>query len=213
VETLSNDAWSNYGWKYPSIYQPTGQGQQTSQLGTQLQNYYNPTGMSPINLGGGTSQVSTGLGMYGQTGGTYTPQAFSQLYAPSYLQGQSTAGQLQIGEQNLANQLALASSKRTAVNDLVSKYSLDQPETYQVPAEKTALENELINRDWETAQRGIENDYARSGASLSSERDRALEEGRGSMLSALRSSKTLNDIQGQQAWQNMLAKILAIYGS
>ena len=75
---------------------------------------------------------------------------------------------------------------------------------------QAGVESEQIGKQWETMQRNIEGEYGRGGASLSSARDRAMEEGRSGMASALRASRTTAAVESNRARQAVLAQLLSL---
>lgn len=174
-----------------------------------------PSGQAPIGAygtAGGTSPMGTMLTRYGQgfqttplagtDFGGQDPRFFSQYAAPQALwQGQFEA------------MLNAAEQRRTAARQFVSERRLDQPETYtKGPLSAAATEAELLKREGESMARDIESDFARGGASLSSERNRAMEAARGATSMAVRRTRTLAEQEGMKGYQNMMARLLSIIG-
>lgn len=199
-----------------------------------------PTGgfnqWNPYTYGGGQG-ISTGLGSssffipsgYGQGGqgaygGATTPvgggggvTGVNPLTGAPTSYGTGTAGQFTGQDPRYMTAYsapeALAESRRTAAQGMVSQYGLDKPQTFIQPLLKeAATQNIQTMKDWENMARDIESRYAGSGASLSSERNRSLEEGRGATMMAMRGARTKAETAGMGQWANVMAQLLGVMG-
>ena len=201
-----NDPTGGFNQWNPNTY---GGGQQPG-TGLGSTGFFIPSGFGAGGqqaYGGSTVPMGGGGGVTGVNPQTGAPTGY----------GTGTAGQFQGQDprymQAYSAPEALRQAGRTAAQGMMSQYALDKPETFIRPLLKqAAVENVQTMKDWENMARDIESRYAGGGASLSSERNRALEEGRGATAMAVRGARTKAETTGMQQWANVMAQLLNIMG-
>ena len=156
------------------------------------QGFFVPSGNQtqvPQNVQMPTGQMSsTGFqgpaGAYGQPQNTQVPSNmsqdyFSKLYAPSYLSGQQYTQQ----QSSVANALQ-------KLPEVMKSFGLptDATGTSKFADQVASMASYPLMQQEQSAEREVEEDAARRGASLSSDRDTRLGEIRGASASAMRQS-------------------------
>jgi hypothetical protein len=164
-----------------------------------------------VPMGGYGTQMSGAIQSFGSSPTTYGTAGQFAGQDPRYF-AQYAAPQTMWREQFQA-MLNAAEARRQAAQAFMKEKKLDIPETYTEPSlAAAATEAELTKKEGEAMARNIESDFARGGASLSSERNRAMEEARGATSLALRRTRTLAEQEGQKNYQSMMARLLSLIG-
>jgi antitoxin component of RelBE/YafQ-DinJ toxin-antitoxin module len=192
-----------------SAYNPQGQGFNPQALGNQ--GFFIPSGM------GTASQQS-----YPQ--GSPVSSALQQYFQG---QGGGGAGAGQIGQmmgagagtQDMATQLALmnaqfglqqqgSEAKMGRAQGVAKQLGLDPSMASSMAEQMAAVQSLPIQREKDAAMQAIRNREARGGMGISSEGDKLEADVMGASASALRSSRTMAELQMRQWMTQMLAQTL-----